>query len=63
MGFQHKAGVTGEACPTKGDASIPSPLHTAPAPTRQGDHGSLTPDLCWDRTVENMRQKMSPIHV
>ncbi len=24
----------GERSPTQGDASIPSPLHTAPAPTR-----------------------------
>jgi hypothetical protein len=37
--------------PTEGDASIPTPLHTAPAPTRQGDHLALVPDLCWNRLL------------
>jgi hypothetical protein len=46
--FQHKSGIKGEYCPTKGDASIPTPLHPAPAPTRQEDHVSLAHDLCWN---------------
>ena len=34
--------------PHKGDASIPTPLHTAPAPTRQGDQVAVAPAWWWN---------------
>src|SRR6266516_3831806 len=41
---------------TKGDASVPTPLHTAPAPTRPG---TLIPDFGLKRSFE---RKLNSLH-